>query len=246
MRDVTHIVHNAWLMHVKWPLKQFQPQLRIMANMLSLARDISIQQGRLVTFLFSSSIAVVACHPLWAGDPDVEETHVPIESVFANGYAEAKQACEQMLHSTLGRHPGRFRAASVRIGQIAGNSVHGHWNCTEHIPLLIKSSQTVGALPDFRGSMAWIPVDDIAGVMTEILRQPDHVPLHAVYHIENPVRQPWEQTMRLRSDEMMIPVIPLREWLHQVRQWPHFEDNVPSGANPAHVLVDFFSTISFG
>lgn len=250
VQQVTHIVHNAWLMHFKWPVKQFEPQLRIMANILSLARDISTEHGRLVTMLFNSSIAVVACHPVWTGSPAVEEASVPIESVFANGYAEAKHVCECMLDSTLRRHRNRFRAATIRIGQIAGSTINGHWNSTEHVPLLINSSQTIGALPDLHGSMAWMAVGDIAGGIIEILTQPDHIELHAFYHMENPVRQPWENTIQIFSEVLRIPVIPFSDWLQQVRQWMYPHDNVASGANPAYTLVDFiqnhFTRISCG
>lgn len=64
--SVTHIVHNAWLVHCKWLVKHFEPQLRIMAQMLNLARHIAAGHPRdsLVSLEFVSSIATVGHHPL--------------------------------------------------------------------------------------------------------------------------------------------------------------------------------------
>ncbi|KAI1086282.1 putative polyketide synthase [Rostrohypoxylon terebratum] len=239
---VTHIVHNAWLMHSKWPVKRFEPQLRIMANMIGLARDISVRRpvGTRVTFEFVSSIATVGYHPLWTGRPTVPETRVPIESVLPTGYGDAKYICERLLDATLHCYPERFRVAAVRLGQIAGSSLNGYWNPSEHVFFLIKSSQTLGALPDFGGTLGWTPVDDIAGGLVDILLQPQNVDLHPIYHIENPVRQPWDRMISLLSNALNIPaVIPFDEWVRRVREWPIKSDNSADGANPAYLLADF-------
>lgn len=150
---VTHIIHNAWLIHSKWPVERFTPQLRIIANIIRLARDISSRRGpgTLVTFQFVSSIATVSHHPLQAGQPVVPEARIPIESVLPTDYGDAKYACERILDATLHRYPDRFRAYAVQLGQIAGSSLNGYWNHAEHVFFLIKSSQTLGALPDFQG-----------------------------------------------------------------------------------------------
>lgn len=239
---VTHIVHNAWLMHSKWPVKRFEPQLRIMANMISLARDISTRRGpeTPVTFEFVSSIATVGHHPLWTGRPVVPEARVPIESVLPTGYGDAKYVCERLLDATLHRYPQRFRVAAARLGQIAGSSLTGYWNHTEHVVFLVKSSQTLGALPDLRGTLGWTAVDDVAGALVDILLQPDDVRLHPVYHVENPVRQPWSHMIATLATALHIPaVIPFGEWVRRVREWPVKADNAADGANPAYLLTDF-------
>ncbi|OAA36871.1 methylorcinaldehyde synthase [Metarhizium rileyi] len=250
LRDVTHIVHNAWLMHSKWPVKRFEPQLRIMANMLSLASNISARRPRncLVTFEFVSSIATIGHHPIWTGSPVVLEERVPVESVLPTGYGEAKYICERMLDATLHRFPERFRAAAVRLGQIAGSSINGHWNPMEHVSFLLKSSQTIGALPDLPGSMGWTPADELAATLLEILTQPEDVALHPIYHIENPIRQPWSETMSVLASALVpehatpLGIIAFEDWIDSVRKWPIREDNTAQGANPAYLLVDFLDT----
>ncbi|KAI1768922.1 putative polyketide synthase [Hypoxylon sp. FL1150] len=239
---VTHIVHNAWLMHSKWPVERFEPQLRIMANMIGLARDISARRDTRVTFEFVSSIATVGHHPLRTGRPVVPETRMPIDSVLPTGYGDAKYICERLLDATLHQYPARFRAAAVRLGQIAGSSLNGYWNPSEHVFFLVKSSQTLGALPDFGdgSTLGWTPVDAVAATLVDVLLQPDDVALHPIYHIENPVRQPWRQMVATLAAALDIPaVIPFDEWVRRVRGWPVPSDNGASGANPAYLLADF-------
>ncbi|KAI0439984.1 putative polyketide synthase [Xylaria telfairii] len=240
---VTHIVHNAWLMHSKWPLRRFEPQLRIMANMICLARDISAWRGLgapPVRFEFVSSIATVGYHPLHTGRPVVPEARMPIASVLPTGYGDAKYVCERLLDATLHCYPERFHATAVRLGQIAGSSLSGYWNHAEHVSFLVKSSQTLGAIPDLPGTLGWTHVDDIAGTLLDILLLPSTVRLHPIYHIENPVRQPWDEMLSMLSEALDVPtIIPFADWVCRVREWPIKEDNTADGGNPAFLLVDF-------
>ncbi|KAJ3556703.1 hypothetical protein NPX13_g10080 [Xylaria arbuscula] len=44
LANATHIIHNAWLMNAKWPVKRFEPQLQIMRNLLDVAGIVSTRQ----------------------------------------------------------------------------------------------------------------------------------------------------------------------------------------------------------
>lgn len=74
-----------------------------------------------------------------------------VASALSSGYSDAKLACERMLDETLHWYSNQFRSMVVRIGQIAGSRTSGYWNPVEHLSFLIKSSQTLKALPDFEG-----------------------------------------------------------------------------------------------
>ncbi|OLN89945.1 Iterative polyketide synthase CazM 11 [Colletotrichum chlorophyti] len=102
-----------------------------------------------MTFQFISSIAVVGHYPLRTGKAAVPEDRMLFSSVLPTGYGDAKYICERLLDETLHRDPERFHAMSVRPGQIAGSSKTGFWNTTEHVAFILKSSQTLKALPDF-------------------------------------------------------------------------------------------------
>jgi malonyl CoA-acyl carrier protein transacylase/nucleoside-diphosphate-sugar epimerase/acyl carrier protein len=238
LQSVTHVIHNAWLMSAKRPLKGFESQFHIMRNMIDLARDISSIRppGSKVNFQFVSSIAVVGHYPLWKKQVNVPEERMTVESILPNGYGDAKYICELMLDQTLHQHPNRFRTSCVRIGQIAGSKTSGYWNPMEHLSFLWKSSQTLNAIPNFDGLLSWTPVDDVAGTLVDLLMTEQPYP---IYHIDNPIRQPWSAMIPILADALGIPasnIIPFREWIERVRRSP---PGVEDAANPAVKLVDF-------
>ncbi|MCJ1320022.1 fusarubin cluster-polyketide synthase [Xylographa vitiligo] len=116
------------------------------------------------------------------------EERVGIDPVLPNGYGDAKWGCERMLDETLHKHPDRFRTIAVRLGQIAGFKTSGYWNPMEHFSFLIKSSQTMNALPDVDSTAYWTTVNDIAEPLSDLVLS-DHTP-YPIYHMENSVGQP--------------------------------------------------------
>ncbi|KAJ5918177.1 Type I Polyketide synthases (Type I PKS) [Penicillium verhagenii] len=243
IRKVTHIVHNAWLMNAKWPIKNFEPQLRIMRNLLDFARDVSIVRPKntKVTFQFISSIATVGHWPIWTERPSVPEERMTIDSVLPTGYGDAKYTCELMIDETLHRHPDRFRAMTVRLGQVAGSSTSGYWNPTEHLPFIIKSSQTLKALPDFDGLLSWTPVDNVASTLVDLVSLPWTKTPYPIYHIDNPIRQAWKEMILTLASMLSIPsndVIPFGDWVQRVKDHPQQVEG-PEGENPAILLIDF-------
>ena len=249
--SVTHIIHSAWSMAFKWSVKRFKPQFQILSNLIDLACVISEIQppglvGSKVTFQFVSSIATVGHWPIWTSNASVPEERMEIQSVMPLGYAEAKFVCERMLDATLHQHPGTFRTMSVRLGQIAGSTVSGYWNRMEHVSFLIKSSQTLNALPDFDGLCSWTPVDDVAGTLMDIAMLPEQVAPYVIYHIDNPIRQSWKNMIIILSDAMGIQrerIIPFKDWVQLVRDFPKKPGppEGPDGDNPASLLIDFLN-----
>ncbi|TLD07525.1 hypothetical protein PgNI_10831 [Pyricularia grisea] len=243
-RSAGEIVHNGWLMTLSRGVGGFEPQLRIMRRMLDLARDAALRQpAAAVVFQFVSSVAVVGRAPAGAVS---EERVRGVDSVLPAGYAEAKWACELMVDATLHdpRWGAAFRPMAVRLGQIAASRATGYWNEAEHVSFMIKSSLTLGMLPRLGGVLSWTPVEDVAGTLVDLLAAPRPYP---VYHVDNPVRQPWGDMIALLSRELGLDgecTIPFGEWVRRVR-----ELGAVTG-NPAYVLVDFleanFEHISCG
>ena len=151
--NVTHIVHIAWPMSITRPVRAFESQFKAMQNLIELANRAASRcpAGLKIGFQFISSIAVVGRFPIWSGKARVAEERVTVDSVLPTGYGDAKLVCERMLEATLEKDPERFRPMTVRIGQIAGSQTTGQWNSVEHFAFMIKSSQTLKALPDLRG-----------------------------------------------------------------------------------------------
>ncbi|KAF9698348.1 hypothetical protein EKO04_003885 [Ascochyta lentis] len=238
--SATHIVHNAWPMNAKQPLSAFVPQFRALRSLLDFAALVSARQspGFIVSFQFISSIATVGHYPIHTGSPHVPEQRVSIEHVLPNGYGDAKFICERMLDDTLHKYSSRFNVTVVRLGQVAGSSDSGYWNENEHLPFLIKSSQTLRALPKFEGPVSWTPVDAVAGVCADLALNDVS---QGIYHVENPVRQPWNKMLPVLASELDIPernIISFEEWIQRVRSFPTVT-TVESDLNPAKRLVDF-------
>ena len=237
VHSVSHVVHNAWPMSGNRPVHRFEAQFEVMRNLINLCHEANAATSRMVSFQFISSIAVVGHQPLWSGDPLVREEPVDIESVLPNGYGDAKFACERILDATLGQHTRHFRAMSVRLGQVAGNSKTGYWNTQEHLSFLVKSCQTLRALPAFENQLSWTPVDLVAATLSDLLFQSDAFP-SPIYHIDNPMRQPWRSMILVWAAALGIPhshIIPFHEWVRRVR---HFPGSVEKD-NPAFKLVEF-------
>lgn len=236
VNSVTHIIHNAWPMSTKRPLSGFESQFQVMRNLIDFACEAASRRPKSFKFGFQmvSSIAVVGQYGFGSNTRIVvPEERVGIESVLPNGYGEAKWGCEGMLDLTLHQHPDRFRTMAVRLGQIAGSKTSGYWNPMEHFGFLVKSSQTLNALPDMVGGLYWTPVNDIASTLSDLVLA-DNVP-YPIYHIENPVGQPWHEMTSVLAKALHIPpsnVIPFQEWIERVRK-------APQKNNPASALVEF-------
>lgn len=233
--SVTHLIHNAWPMSAKRPLAEFESQFQTMRNLLDFASSASscCPKDFKFTFQMVSSIGVVGHYKLdYSGKvTKVPEERVDIDSVLPNGYGDAKWGCERMLDETLHRHPDRFRAMAVRLGQIAGSKTSGYWNPMEHFGFLIKSSQTLRALPESTGIAYWTPVNDVATTLSDLALSTCKP--YPIYHVENPVGQPWSQLNAILSDALGIPnLIPFDEWVERVRAAPQHN-------NPASTLLEF-------
>ncbi|ROW11935.1 hypothetical protein VPNG_05279 [Cytospora leucostoma] len=236
-RNGTHIIHNAWPMSGTRPVRAFESHFQALRHLLDLARDIASRSiAPRVGFQFVSSIGVVG----FAGEGRVRERRVPLSAAMPIGYCEAKWVCERLLDETLHRNPERFRAMVVRPGQIAGSSTSGFWNPVEHFAFMVKSAQSLRAWPDLDGILQWVPVDHCAGTMVDLLaigndNAPDPYP---VYHIDNPVGQPWKDMSPVLASALGIPpsrFVPFRDWCKLVRRSP-----LPlETENPARRLVDW-------
>lgn len=236
--SVTHLIHNAWPMSAKRPLVGFESQFQVMRKLVDFACDVVSRRPESFKFGFQmvSSVGVVGQYRLRDGGKTimVPEERVDIDSVLPNGYGDAKWGCERMLDETLHKHPNRFRTMVVRLGQIAGSRTSGYWNPMEHFGFLIKSSQTLNALPDVDGTVYWTSVNDIAATLSDLILA-DHTP-YPVYHIENPVGQSWKEMNAILADALDIPnLIPFEEWVERVRA-------APQRNNPASTLLDFLDS----
>ncbi|GLB38787.1 putative acetyl-CoA synthetase-like protein [Lyophyllum shimeji] len=256
---VTHIIHNAWPVNFNRNLSSFEPHVQGLCNLVRLAL---LSSGRRLTgtpptrILFASSIAVAGRFPALNADGpyEVPETSLDAENTAEFGYPEAKWVCERLLLAAVELYGDPcsveeplVAGSNVRIGQMTGPEGSGAWNESEHFPIIVRTSQQIGALPALEGSLSWIPVNRAGDVITELLFSKRFKPF---YHMENPSRQSWSGIISnlasiLGGKGGPLPTIPLSKWLGRVRD---LGDD--PARNPAYKILSFlerdFQTMSNG
>ncbi|KAH7121149.1 hypothetical protein B0J11DRAFT_616525 [Dendryphion nanum] len=208
--SITHIIHNAFPVDFKRNVSSFESQFATMTNLLQLAHD-STSSAR---FIFISSIAVVAqCQ----STPAVSIPELPFQPDWAPptmGYGQAKLICEKMLEQAT-KDKG-LDGIIARCAQISGAKSNGYWNPSEYFPTLLRISRRVGALPLIEGTLSWLPLEDAASTITDLLLAPKSTSSQLVYHVENPARQTWSSVLQILSNSLALPLITYEQWLKRV------------------------------
>ena len=245
LNRVTHIIHNAFPVNGVRSLKQNESQFATMRNLVDLAAGVSARRKPnsdskfKFTFQFVSSISAVGSYPsMHGGEINVPEKQFDIDSALPNGYGGSKLVCERVLLDTLGRYPDRFRAMTVRLGQVSGSMKTGYWNHMEVLGFLFKSAQTLRAFPAVGGVLSWLPLEETSASLADLLSR-DAPDCHPVYHVDNPVLKAWEDMIPVLAEELGVPqkgIVPLPEWLRIVQGYP----GENPWDNPAAKAIEFF------
>ncbi|KDQ22257.1 putative long-chain acyl-CoA synthetases domain synthetase [Pleurotus ostreatus PC15] len=138
---VTIIIHNAWRLDFNLPLPAFYPLITGSVNLINLARQ--GPHASSTRFLFSSSISAVQS---WKSDKPVpEETILDAGVAIGLGYGESKYVLERILAAS------DIPSCSIRIGQVCGGELSGAWSMTDWVPIMVKTSLSLNALPNAKG-----------------------------------------------------------------------------------------------
>ncbi|EDR03550.1 uncharacterized protein LACBIDRAFT_306989 [Laccaria bicolor S238N-H82] len=228
LKSVTHIIHNAWPVNFNLHLSSFEPHVKGLCHLIRLA----LLNAGTIRIMFTSSIAVASRYSLPSSStfpsssssseiPAVQVPEIPLDATHPApfGYAQAKWVCEQLLESVNQLFGSRVRASAVRLGQITGTMDKGAWNEWEHVPLMVRTMQSLGVVPDFRGTASWLPVDRASEILIDLLFSPSFKP---IYHLENPIRRPWPHITHtlaslLSGTATPLPLLPFQQWIACVR-----------------------------
>jgi carbohydrate kinase (thermoresistant glucokinase family) len=182
-------------------------------------------------FNFCSSVSAVA-----ATKGGFVPEQLPAELTYAQGmgYARSKLVTEHIC-ILAGKETG-ISARVLRVGQIIGDTVHGIWNDTEAIPMILQAATTVGAIPALDENPLWLPVDTVAQGVTDISLSnagPD------VMNIVNHQSFHWTRDLlpALRATGLQFEEIGQMEWVNRLRN----SDPDPI-ANPPIKLLEFFAS----
>lgn len=237
LAEVTHIYHNAWPVNFNLSLDSFLSHVSGVEHLV----DFSSRSRYGAHIFFVSSVGAVL------GDSSPGASAIPeeIPQSFAvappTGYGQSKLLSERLL-DTAAKEAGTS-STICRLGQIAGPTAFGKgsWPRQEWFPSLLISSRTIGSLPLSLGhhdSVDWIPVDDMARSLVDLLLQDAREPAEVVQFV-NPRKSEWSQFLPFLEERLKLPAVPLDEWIELVQG--HEEGAIEH--NPAVKLLDFYRSL---
>jgi thioester reductase-like protein len=178
---------------------------------LSLTRTAEAQ------LIFCSSISAAL-----GTQPNVTIPSAPLESLqhaSPTGYGKSKLGAERIIQNGVEEYG--VRCTILRIGQIVPSRVVGRnklWSPNEMIPLVVRSANIIGCLPDRvgGGGCEWLEVEvvtkfvmDVCGFETKAPNDRDEVNKCLVYNVAHPKSFSWnEDFLSLLRDAGMV----LRLW----------------------------------
>ena len=161
---------------------------------------------------------------------------LPAELSYAQGmgYARSKLVTEHIC-VLAGKETG-ISARILRVGQVIGDTVHGIWNDTEAIPLMLQAATTIGAIPALDENPLWLPVDTVAHGVTDISLSDAG---SGVMNLVNHQSFHWTRDLlpALHATGLDFEEVGQKEWVDRLRA-----SNPDPVANPPIKLLEFFAS----
>lgn len=223
------VIHCAWSVNFNIGLASFEKDcIAGVRHLLDLCH--AVPSFRPASFDFCSSVSSVARCPQLHAPESLPE----YEWAQNMGYAQSKLVAEHICMKAA--EATGVQARILRVGQIVADTVHGIWNATEGIPLMMQSAVTIGALPRLQESPSWTPVDVVAKAISEIaLSDAGSV----IANVTNPKTFDWNKDLlpALRGAGLEFEDVEPKEWVRRLKQ-----SNADPVVNPPIKLVDFFAS----
>ncbi|KAJ6611594.1 acetyl-CoA synthetase-like protein [Mycena sp. CBHHK59/15] len=183
--SVTLIIHNAWTLDFNMALSSFEPHIIGTCHLI----DLALSSPRHPKFLFTSSIASAQSWDASSG-PCPEEI-IDDSNVAIGGYGQSKYIAERILANS------GLNATSVRIGQICGAPPRGTWATSDWVPILVKTSISLGCLPLADGLVSWVDFETVAQAMLDVAFSRDQ---NHILNLVHPRPMSWNFVMRSMRD----------------------------------------------
>ncbi|RDW71374.1 acetyl-CoA synthetase-like protein [Coleophoma cylindrospora] len=225
----TVVIQNAWKMDFNQGVEYFEDDcIRNTMHLLRLCHA-----GRRKTIAFTSSISTCmgSGHTL----PTVSESPIGSDPSVAlsTGYAQSKYIMERLLQTST--RTLQIPTILLRVGQMCGSTVTGHWNTSEMWPIMFSTSAhpSISALPLLpHQSVDWIPVNIAAASITDLLSHySQDITAEAAYHVHNitnPHSIPWTSLLTILASTLVpsktLETVSMREWVDRL--------NLASSATP--------------
>ncbi|KAH7890598.1 acetyl-CoA synthetase-like protein [Phlebopus sp. FC_14] len=244
--SITTIIHNAWRLDFNLSLSSFEPNIRATRNLVDLGLASPYQSSNPIRFLFTSSIGSASSWDRTRGSVPEEVILDPGVAV-GTGYGESKYVAERIIVQS-GLH-----ATSLRIGQMTGGP-NGAWATTDWVPIIVKSSITLGALPDVHGIVSWLRPQEVATAILEIASTAGRNPPPPALNIVNPRGTRWREMISAVRDaireelaieiDVVLPIVPFGEWFARLEKRAEVASQEDLVNIPAIKLIEFFRAIA--
>ncbi|KAH8712031.1 male sterility protein [Phaeosphaeriaceae sp. PMI808] len=227
-QNLASVIHCAWSVNFNINLSSFEKDcISGVQHLINLC--LSVTSSKPASFDFCSSVSTVArC-------PEMHTPEVLAELDWAQnmGYAQSKCVAEHLCMAAAKRTG--IKARVLRVGQIVADSVHGIWNDSEAIPLIMRSALTAGALPKLQESPSWTPVDVVAKAVSEIALSDAG---SFVANVTNAKIFSWTDDLlpALRQAGLSFDELEPKEWVKRLAQ-----SSDDATANPPRKLLEFFA-----
>ncbi|EIW79995.1 acetyl-CoA synthetase-like protein [Coniophora puteana RWD-64-598 SS2] len=208
-KNVTHIVHNAWIVNFNLQVDAFGENLRSVRRLVDFS--LSSPLATPPKFVFTSSIGVLQNVQ---GKTAVPEAHVGAEVAAGSGYAESKWITEQILQRVSAQVPS-FNSLIVRVGQLCGGANTGSWNTKEWFPALVQSVKATGCFPTEEKSVSWIPTS-VAAFLLVKLTGSTYRPRSGIVHLIHPHPVQFSSLAAPFSSALNVPMVSYKEWLSKL------------------------------
>jgi carbohydrate kinase (thermoresistant glucokinase family) len=228
--EITGLIHCAWSVNFNLGLGSFEADCIAGAHNL-IALCLKAQRPDPACFNFCSSVSTVAATK---GDFVPEALPESLEYAQNMGYAQSKLVTEHICVATAKSYGIRTRV--LRVGQVVADTVHGIWNATEAIPLMMQAGLTMGAIPRLDENPLWLPVDVVASSISDISLSSAGP---GVMNVVNHQSFHWTRDLlpALHRAGLEFSEPGQREWVELLRK-----SNPDPVANPPIKLVEFFAS----
>ena len=238
--ELDAVIHNAWKVNFNHELSSFEDtHIRGVRHLI----DFSITSLRQTHIYFVSSLSSVGNWPaVYGAQKPVPEIAMTDSNVAMKmGYGESKYVAESILHTAVDK--AGVRATILRVGQLAGplKEDGGLWNKTEWFPSLIKTSKSLGILPDAVNTIDWIPVDSMAQIILDLMHSEYTNQTSQVFNLSNPRSTEWIWVIPAIIEAWAsqgTKIVPFAEWLDALAQKAGNNEDLEK--YPAVKILEFY------
>jgi len=236
---VNLIIHNAWRLDFNLSLSSFESNIRGTQHLVEFAR--TARYAGSLKFLFTSSVASANSWDRSKGGYP-EDVLMNAEYAVGNGYGEGKYVAERILAES------GLQFTSFRIGQVSGGLPNGAWATTDWVPIFVKSSLVLGALPSAAGIVSWLPMHAVAHALLDAALS-NGTKTERALNIVHPRPISWASIISAVNDALVredvvkdrLPIVEFSEWFQLLESKARQDSSAQRIRDiPAIKLIEFF------